>query len=138
MSTIAIFRILLVVFVLMTAVDAASAQALVFDIDGDGRVDRLEFVKGREARFRALDKNGDGVVSAADFPSESRYKPLTELMGRMIGQADLNHDEVVNLAELQLSGSPVFEAVDTNMNGLLDSVELARLSARLDAATKSP
>jgi hypothetical protein len=104
----------------------------VFDLDGDGRVDRTEFVRGREARFVALDLNGDGVVSADDFPPEKRYEPINALVGRLIGQADLNRDEEVNLVELQLSGSPVFEAADTDMNGLLDSGELAGLADRLD------
>jgi Ca2+-binding EF-hand superfamily protein len=123
-------RTLLGMLALLAAADAASAKPLTFDLDGNGRVDRREFVKGREARFHALDHNGDHVVSAADFSPESQSRPLIALMGRMIGAADLNRDGKVTLSELQLSGSPVFEAADLNMNGELDSGELKNLMAR--------
>ncbi|WP_438646492.1 hypothetical protein, partial [Pseudomonas syringae] len=33
------------------------------DADGDGRVTRDEFTVGTGAQFKALDKNGDGVVT---------------------------------------------------------------------------
>ncbi|MEX0431498.1 EF-hand domain-containing protein [Spiribacter insolitus] len=40
----------------------------VSDADGDGVVQREEFLVGAEDWLRDLDTNGDGVITAADFP----------------------------------------------------------------------
>lgn len=37
------------------------------DANGDGRVSKAEFVGAAEAWFKALDRNGDGVVNLRDF-----------------------------------------------------------------------
>ncbi len=111
---------------LLSATAAAAAESLVFDLNKDGRIDRREFVKGRQARFAALDRNKDNVVSSADFPAELRGRPLARKVERLISTADLNRDSKVTLMELQLSGSPVFEEADTNMNGLIEGPEIAR------------
>lgn len=113
------------------AASAASAPPLTFDLNKDGKIDRIEFVKGREARFRALDHNKDQAISLADFSAESRTQPLSRLVGKLIGSADLNRDGRVTLMELQLSGSPVFEEADTDMNGVIEGSEVARFRAGL-------
>jgi EF hand len=115
----------------LAAADAISAEPLIFDLDKDGKIDRREFVKGREARFAALDQNKDQAVSPADFPPESRERPLAKLVGKMIAAADINRDGKVTLDELQWSGSPVFEKADSNMNGLIDGSEIGRFRAQL-------
>ncbi len=40
----------------------------VSDADGDGVVQREEFLGGAEDWLQDLDTNGDGVITAADFP----------------------------------------------------------------------
>ncbi len=39
-----------------------------FDADADGRITREEFDVGLAAAFKAMDKNGDGVVTADERP----------------------------------------------------------------------
>ncbi|WP_307365365.1 EF-hand domain-containing protein [Brevundimonas sp. SORGH_AS_0993] len=39
-----------------------------FDADGDGRITREEMNTGVQTLFKALDKNGDGVVTADERP----------------------------------------------------------------------
>jgi Ca2+-binding EF-hand superfamily protein len=119
------YRIALGLLATLAGAGAASAQALTFDLDGDGKVDRREFVKGREARFHALDRDQDGTISTADFLPGLQHQALVSLLGRMIADADINQDGKITIAEMQLSGSPIFEAADLNMNGLLDGGELS-------------
>jgi hypothetical protein len=38
-----------------------------FDADGDGRVDRAEFVAGTDSWFRQRDRDGDGALTRGDF-----------------------------------------------------------------------
>jgi len=116
---------------ILSATAAAAAERLTFDLNKDGKIDRREFVKGREARFVALDRNKDNAVSSADFPAESRGRPLARKVERLISAADLNRDSKVTLDELQLSGSPIFEEADTDMNGLIEGSELTRFRAEL-------
>ena len=37
------------------------------DADGDGRVQRAEFIDGTQAWLNDLDRNGDGVITADDL-----------------------------------------------------------------------
>ncbi|MFL6845718.1 MAG: EF-hand domain-containing protein [Allosphingosinicella sp.] len=124
-------RTLPMALVFLAAGTPALAQALTFDLNKDGKIDRREFVKGREARFTALDHNKDHVISSADFAPGSHPQPLARRVERMIGAADLNRDGKVTLGELQLSGSPVFEEADTDMNGVIEGSEIARFKAEL-------
>ncbi len=43
-----------------------------FDADADGRITRKEFDVGLAAAFKAMDKNGDGVVTADERPQRPR------------------------------------------------------------------
>ncbi len=43
-----------------------------FDADADGRITREEFDVGLAAAFKAMDKNGDGVVTADERPQRPR------------------------------------------------------------------
>lgn len=43
-----------------------------FDADADGRITREEFDVGLAAAFQAMDKNGDGVVTADERPQRPR------------------------------------------------------------------
>ena len=38
------------------------------DADGDGKVSREEFIAGAQGWLADLDRNGDGVITRADFP----------------------------------------------------------------------
>ncbi len=115
----------------LVAAEAASAQPLEFDLDGDGRVSRTEFVKGRDARFARIDTNGDRVISASDFPQDSRSQSLIALTGRLFAMADLDRDSKVTREELGLSGTPLFDEADTNKNDVIENEELTHLRAQL-------
>jgi hypothetical protein len=50
----------------MQAMKAASFDAM--DTDKDGRISRDQFVDAAAAAFTAADANGDGALTAAEFP----------------------------------------------------------------------
>lgn len=102
-----------------------------FDLDGDGRIARKEFIKGRAARFDKYDRNRDQMISAADFPAASRADPLSSKVERSISSADMNRDGKVTRDELDLSGTPLFDRADADGNGIVEKAEIGRFKAQL-------
>ena len=64
------------------------ALASKHDADGDGRIDLSEYPRGAE-RFRALDRNGDGVLTSDDFRIARKRSPLERAKPRSAPQAPL-------------------------------------------------
>jgi hypothetical protein len=110
---------------------AAAAQARPFDLNGDGRITRREFVAGRSARFAKYDRNGDRKISAADFPPSTRGDPLSSRVERSIASADINRDGNVTRDELGSSGTPLFDRADADGNGIVEQEEIARFRKQL-------
>jgi Ca2+-binding EF-hand superfamily protein len=110
---------------------AAPERVGMFDLDGDGRITRTEFVTGRSQRFTAIDRNSDQVVSAADFPAGTQAMLLDRRVDKVIAAADLNHDGEVTRLELGLAGTPLFDRADVDGNGIVESKEIARFKAQL-------
>lgn len=94
------------------------------DADRDGVVTRGEFLRWRDAAFARLDRNGDGIVSPADFPRLARWRPeaLQRLMGAL-GAADANGDGVISRDELRRSPPLVFDRADTDRDGRVTRAE---------------
>jgi hypothetical protein len=111
--------------------EGALAQPLEFDLDGDGRVNRTEFIKGRDARFERLDVNGDRMISLADFPEATRTQSLKDLMGRMFTMADMDRNGEVTRNEIGLSGTPLFNEADADHNDVVEGQELTSLNTLL-------
>lgn len=125
-------RFLIVLAAVVTGTGAI-AQPVTFDLDGDGRITRSEFIEGRDARFAGFDRNADRVISAADFPADAAGKPLAALVGRMFAQADANRDGRVTRDELGTSGTPLFDDADADFNGIVEQAEVAKFRAHMDA-----
>jgi hypothetical protein len=122
----------LMIFVFSPApASAQTPKVSAFDLDGDGRITRTEFISGRDARFNKFDRNGDRAVSAQDFPPNMAGRPLAALVGRMMAQADANKDGRVTRDELGTSGTPFFEKADADGNGVVEQSEVARFRSQL-------
>ena len=83
--------------------DAWKALATKYDKDADGRIEESEYPRGAE-KFRRLDRNRDGAVTAADFAGGSRrgrggFDPTRMLQGRLVRAADANEDGTVTAEE---------------------------------------
>ena len=113
---------------------AAFAQATAFDLNGDGRITRPEFIAGRDARFAKYDRNRDRVITAADFP-DGAGKTLPGLgVESMIAAADINKDGKITRNELGLSGTPLFDRADADGNGIVEKAEVAKFRAQIAKA----
>ncbi|MBN9146408.1 MULTISPECIES: EF-hand domain-containing protein [unclassified Novosphingobium] len=100
------------------------------DTDHDGRISRTEFVAARNAHFAQLDRNGDGVVSAADFPRAARFPAAKAKIDAMVASDDVNHDGAVTRAEMVNAPTTMFDKADTNHDGYVDQAELAAFRAK--------
>lgn len=118
--------------VLSLATAAAAQDVEQIDSNHDGQVTRAEFAAARTANFARLDRNGDGVVSAADIPAIARFKPgIQKIFQNFITNADTNGDGMVTRAELANAPMPVFDRADANHDGVIDRTEMATLRAGL-------
>ncbi len=86
------------------------------DADGDGAITSEEYTRG-EVRFANYDRNGDGVLTAVDFPADEHWNGFAP---RMLAGMDANGDKVVETAELDV----FIERVDADRNGMIEAAEL--------------
>ncbi|WP_375286429.1 hypothetical protein [Sphingomonas sp.] len=109
------------------------------DADRDGAVSRAEFVRYRDANFGRLDRNGDGVVSPADFPRLASLRP--EAFARLteaLGGADRNGDGAISRTELAQAPPVMFDRTDANRDGRVTQAEYDAGRARMrDAIQQS-
>ena len=66
-----------------------------YDADGDGRIPREDYPRG-DVRFANFDRTEDGVLSAADFPTDRHFNGFSHFM---LGQADADSDGSVTKDE---------------------------------------
>lgn len=77
-----------------------------FDANGDGRVSLQEYQDYMSRGFHAMDRNGDGVLSADELPAGTRSRTATTLeahrraLARMFDLLDANNDGFLDADEL--------------------------------------
>ena len=80
------------------------------DADGDGRVALVEYQRYLSRGFRRLDRNGDGVVDAGEWPA---------------GVTTRGRRSMVDLTSHERALARTFERQDADASGFLDARELA-------------
>jgi Ca2+-binding EF-hand superfamily protein len=88
------------------------------DTDGDGTIDRLEFLERMREAFFFLDANKDGFLTLEE------YQRLEGADPRGFARADRNHDGKLSLTEFLEAVNADFDAADTNHDGVLDDEEV--------------
>ena len=108
---------------------AANGNAVLLDQIGgadtnrDGFVSKPELIAFRASNFTRLDRNGDGVLMRSDIPAMAkRFRPEVDF-DRLIKQFDGNKDGKITRSEFVDGPTTIFDAADTNKDGLLSKAE---------------
>ncbi len=109
-----------------------------YDENGDGKVERAEYERVRDAQFARTDSNGDGQLALDEYLAEfetrvdRRIDALDQGGDRQVhvrfGVLDADKNGHMTFAEYQVSGKRLFETADRNKDGVVDAVD-ARLPA---------
>jgi hypothetical protein len=94
----------------------ASAASLT-DYDQDGLISRIEFESAVAEIAAAADVNGDGLIDGTEFP-------WTEADKRLFDNDSDGKITAVGIQEFRDGMNLAFNALDTDMNDVLDAAEL--------------
>lgn len=103
------------------------------DVNKEGKISKEEWVAYQTRVFKALDKNGDGFLTAAEFYGQP--KPIDFATGgyaraletkQMFGRIDANGDGKVSLDEYINFQNEVFGMMDTGKKGELTAGDFIR------------
>lgn len=120
------------------------------DLDGDGKVGKDEYQRGRDTEFARMDRNHDGVLSHDEYVGDYRERLEKELLTepaasreegrtRQMRQADVRFGVLdsdrsggITHAEFDASGWAMFLRHDANHDGFV-SMEDANVKAEPDS-----
>jgi hypothetical protein len=130
--------------------DPAAAFVAHHDTDADGKISQAEALAPSDERFREVDGNGDGGVTAdearalfeAKVPKEMQEKLKERGMedpgGAFVKGMDANQDGKVDLAESQAPTLSSFKSMDTDGDGFATRDEVAAFVESMRQAHSAP
>lgn len=112
----------------VTAVPASQnplADFAALDPDGDGRVSSADYARSSQALFEMIDMEHDGNLALAEL--QSGAAALGDIDGltpaKLLGIADNDHDGKLTLSEWMAFNNARFDLIDRNDDGVVDSAE---------------
>ena len=107
------------------------------DADGDGEVSRAEFDSHRADRFAKADTNGDGLLSRDEVVARGQDR-AERFADRMFQRLDENRDGAISLAEMSEGrGNRFFDRADSDGNGAVSKPEFEQMKKRFAEHRKS-
>jgi len=109
--------------------NAATEFIQSFDADGDGLIDKTEFLKASEALFQLMDLSGDGKLDAEEARRDpaAMYGSQVRWATQVIDRYDTDEDGKLS-AEESPFGAMAFARCDTNKDNRLDRRELTQFA----------
>ena len=98
-----------------------------YDLNGDGKVTRAEFMAVRGVCFARYDAKGDGLLI---LPAIQRRFPPSQAIqvDAQFRRIDLDGDGLITRAEWDQENERLFRQLDTNHDGVLAGNELSNLT----------
>ena len=117
----------------------------IYDADGDGKVTRAEYDRGRDEAFARTDSDKDGRLSGEEYLAEfedrldrriaSTRESSAQQSAVRFKSLDTDKDQRVSWDEYAASGKRVFDRVDTNKDAVVDARDPAPPPAAAPATT---
>ena len=103
------------------------ARFAAIDANGDGRITQVEYTTYGRTLFVRLDRDGDGRITRAEFldPTGAAAAP-SDPGARIFGLLDRNGDGVITPDEMDAARKAAFQRLDANRDGVLDEDEFAQ------------
>jgi Ca2+-binding EF-hand superfamily protein len=99
------------------------------DTNHDGVVTQDEYLAAATARYKKLDTQGNGQVTAAEIASTPRALNRDQhLAQHEVKRLDTNGDGTVSLSEYLAAAKTRFAKIDKNGDGFIDADEMTRRS----------
>ncbi len=118
--------IVVVALAFVCSAGAAHADRNAFhkaDLNRDGKLDKEEFNKAVEKKFREYDKNGDGFLDASEIRDIQRSHPDVGVQ-KEFEKMDTNKDGKVDLQEFKDAANKSFDEADKGKTGSVDGRNL--------------
>jgi len=103
-----------------------------YDVNGDGKVTRTEFLAARRLCFVRYDANEDAVLAPAEIRRRLPGR-LTEELGVMMARMDRDQDGEVSREEFDHNSDRLFQFLDTNGDEVVAGMELSLFGTALHA-----
>jgi len=98
-----------------------------YDLHGDGKITREEFMAVRAVCFARYDVNGDGMLTRAEV---MRFFPpqLADRIDAAFSRLDLKGDGLISREEFDRESDRLFRQLDTNGYGVIAGNELSNMT----------
>lgn len=103
-----------------------------YDVNGDGKFTRTEFLAARRLCFVRYDANEDAVLAPAEIRRRLPGR-LAEGLGAVVARMDHDQDGDVSREEFDRDSDRLFQFLDTNGDGVIAGMELSAFGTVLHA-----